>query len=197
MCSHEDALSKAIEILKKSNPHDLAENSRCKYDEQNRHFLLNYCRNTYQVSYPGGEVRQDSSNSVTVEERVLFLQYLVWSRGILPRREWVSFLELPGGEMHYAPFQRETFVPLVNKYGTKTDEFIKRGNIYGEAMPAGDAAFIIPVFPCIEMAIILWEGDAEYPARANVLFDVNSSCHLPTASLYVLGIEVVKRIYEI
>lgn len=196
MCSHEDALAKALEGYRNSVPQILAEGSGCRYDVHKSRFLLTYCGREYRVSFPEGEVTA-VQEPVTVEERVIFLQYLSFSRSIPPRRKWVSFLELPGGEMHYAPFQRETFFPLARKYGSNLEEFKQRSKIVGEEMRAGDAAFIIPVFPRLELAIILWEKDAEYPARARVLFDITSSYHLPTASLYVMGIQVVKRVYDL
>lgn len=197
MCSHDDALAMAKEIFKNSDPLILAENSGCSYDEKKKHFSVPYCRHEYFVSHPGGEIRGINHETVTGEEEVVILQYLNWSRGLPPRRKWISFLELPGGEMHFAPFQREAIFPLAEKFGLNTDNFKECSKKAGETMQAGDAAFIIPVFPLLELAIILWREDDEYPARANVLFDVTSSYHLPTASLYVLGIQVVKRLYNI
>ncbi|NLI70007.1 MAG: DUF3786 domain-containing protein [Firmicutes bacterium] len=196
MCSYEDALAKALEDFRNGVPRTMAEGSGCGYDVDNNEFSLTYCGQEYRISYPDGEITA-IQGYVTPEERVIFLQYLHFSRSIPPRRKWISFLELPGGEMHYAPFQRETFFPLARKYGSNLEEFKQRSKLVGEEAGIGDAAYIIPVFPRLELAIILWEKDAEYAARARVLFDATSSYHLPTATLYMLGIEVVKRIYDL
>ncbi len=198
MCSHADAMAMAKGIFKKSDPVLLAENSGCRYDEEKKHFLLPYCRHEYIVTHPLGEVNNNNViKPIAGEEEVVILQYLNWSRSLPLRRKWISFLELPGGEMHFAPFQREAINPIAKKYGKNIDGFREDSKDIGEVMDAGDAAFIIPVFPRLELAIILWREDDEYPARANVLFDDTSPCHLPTASLYVLGIQVIKRLYDI
>ncbi len=196
MCSYDDALNKALEDFGNGVPQAMAEGSGCEYDVDDGKFLLTYCGQKFRISYPDGEIAA-VQGYVTPEERVIILQYLHSSRSIPPRRKWISFLELPGGEMHYAPFQRETFFPLARKYGSNLEEFKQRSKPVGEEMKTGDVAFIIPVFPRLELAIILWEKDAEYAARARVLFDVTSSYHLPTATLYMLGIEVVKRVYDL
>lgn len=197
MCSHDDALAMALQEFRQNDPYLMAENSACAYDEGKNRFRVNYCGQTYYLYYPGGEVETEGGDSFAGEEKVLFLQYLNKAQSLPPRRKWLSFLELPNGEMHHAPFLKEAVYPLAEKYGKHVEEFIKASQEVGEPMDAGDAAFIIPVFPRLEMATILWGEDEEYSARANVLFDEVSTYHLATASLYVLGIMVVKRIYGI
>lgn len=43
----------------------------------------------------------------------------------------------------------------------------------GTSLPQGDAGYLIPVFPFLNIAIIFWDGDEEFPAKANMLFDSN------------------------
>ncbi len=195
MCSHDDALAEELEHFQQNDPREMAENSGSKFEEQKNRFILEYCGHPFYVSYPRGEVWTDSTQKAVGEERVLFLQYLNWAISIPPRRQWVSFLELPGGELHFAPFQKEAIFPLAEKYGSNLEEFKKITRFFKETVFTGDASVIIPAFPRLEMAVIIWKQDEEYPARANLLFDITSTYHLPTASLYVLGILVVKRLF--
>ncbi len=197
MCSHRDALISEKAQFCKNDPRVMADNSGSMFDEKKNCLLLEYCNYPYYISYPEGEVLEGPNPPVSGEETVLFLQYLNRAQPLPPRRKWLSFLELPGGELHNLPFQKEAVIPLAAKYGNNIDEFVTRNEGYGEPMKAGDAAFIIPVFPRLEMAVVIWGKDDEFPARANILFDVASAYHLPTASLYVLGIVVVKRLYQI
>ncbi len=197
MCSHDDALAQALNEFKSNDPRQMAENSGAECDSQNDRLQLAYCGYPYGITFPQGEIETSSAPPVCGEERVLFLQYLNWSRGLPPRRKWLSFLELPGGELHNAPFQKEAIFPIAAKFGRNVEKFVSIGEEIGEPMSAGDAAFIIPVFPFLEMAIIIWGEDEEYSARANILFDEVSIYHLPTASLYVLGILVAKRLFGI
>lgn len=41
----------------------------------------------------------------------------------------------------------------------------------GQKMKQGDVGFILPVFPFLNIAVLFWDADDEFPAQANMLFD--------------------------
>lgn len=43
----------------------------------------------------------------------------------------------------------------------------------GTALPQGDAGYLIPVYPFLNIAVLFWDGDDEFPSKANMLFDSN------------------------
>lgn len=43
----------------------------------------------------------------------------------------------------------------------------------GIPMPQGDVGYILPVFPFLNIAVLFWDGDEEFSAQANMLFDSN------------------------
>lgn len=43
----------------------------------------------------------------------------------------------------------------------------------GTKMPQGDAGYVLPVFPFLNIAVLFWDGDDEFAAQANLLFDSN------------------------
>lgn len=43
----------------------------------------------------------------------------------------------------------------------------------GVRMSQGDAGYILPVFPFLKIAVLFWDGDEEFQAQANMLFDSN------------------------
>ncbi len=43
----------------------------------------------------------------------------------------------------------------------------------GIRMPQGDAGYILPVFPFLHIAVLFWDGDEEFEAQGNMLFDSN------------------------
>lgn len=180
----------------------ISDQSGTPYYCQYNYFLLSYLGVKYRVSFPEGSIKREkeelpAASGLSPEEEILFLQYLCWARGLPPQEKWKSFLELPGGEHHNLPFQKEAIYPLARQYGEHISCFCHRGEQYGRRIQLGDAAFLLPVFPLINLAVVLWQGDEEFAPRANVLFDSASPYHLPTASLYVLGIAVVRRIWEV
>lgn len=43
----------------------------------------------------------------------------------------------------------------------------------GVRLPQGDAGYILPVFPFLHIAVLFWDGDEEFEAQGNMLFDSN------------------------
>ena len=43
----------------------------------------------------------------------------------------------------------------------------------GKRLPQGDAGYVLPVFPFLHIAVLFWDGDEEFEAQGNMLFDSN------------------------
>jgi len=190
-----NALAKTTTDFAGCDPLSMAQLSGARFS-QNR-FSLQYCGLPVTVDYPGGEMRFDRAKPpLNYKEKVLLLQYLSYACGLPPRGRWLSFLDLKGGPLHWQPFQREALEPLAQRYHDRHDLFLATGIKHGgEQVKMGDAALIIPVLPRLSLTFILWQGDSEFAPRSMILFDAVAESYLPTASLYVLGIEAAIRIW--
>ena len=51
----------------------------------------------------------------------------------------------------------------------------------------GDASIEIVVLPRIPVTLIIWAADAEFPARASILFDRSAAQQMPLDALYALA----------
>ena len=87
---------------------------------------------------------------------------------------------------------------MVKFFGQKPDALIKAGRaLGGKEMDMGDASIQIPVFPMVNIAYIVWEGDDEFPASGNVLFDASAPNYLPTEDYAVQGGMIVFKLKKI
>jgi len=128
-------------------------------------------------------------------EAVLVLQYLAARGALPPRGRWLSFLELPGGPHHHDLFVTEAIAPLALRFGPDpTALAVAAAALGGQAAALGHGGAIVPAFPRLPLAFMVWRGDAEFPPRANLLFDAVAPHYLSTASLFVLGIEASARL---
>ena len=177
------------------DPKVMADQAGGYYEEDGQAVIIDYLGQHCRVSYPEGHVTVQEWPPLPHEELIIILQYLAGASG-LPRRErWLSFLELPGGPHHFAPFQQEAIFPLANTLGNDSALFLAAAkNLGGVPVDLGHAGLIIPALPKLPLAFLLWMGDDEFPAKANILFDASAPTYLPTASLYMLGIAVSKRL---
>ena len=63
----------------------------------------------------------------------------------------------------------------------------------GQAIAAGDAGFELRVFPQVAVQFILWEGDEEFGAEANILFNPGIQGRLSPEDIAWLAGMVVYR----
>jgi len=100
--------------------------------------------------------------------------------------------------LHDAPFKVEAVQPLAEIFGGQPGKLLEVAqNLGATELKIGDVGVVIPVFPHITVAILLWVGDEEFSARANMVFDAVAPNYLSTAALYVLGANVTRRLSEI
>jgi hypothetical protein len=57
-----------------------------------------------------------------------------------------------------------------------------------------DAAFAFSITPRIPVAVLLWEGDTEFPAEAKLLFDRTIAEQLPPDVIFSLAVEICNRL---
>ena len=109
------------------------------------------------------------------------LWYLGRAKNIQPSGRMVSPASLNGGEI----FQKGTHVlPLdriAERYDGNMEEFLQAGAVLGgELLDHGDASLRLYPFPRVPVTLILWQADAEFPARVDMFFDATCEQHLPT-----------------
>ena len=192
---YKQAYLDALSDFAAKDPANMADLSGGYFDDKAQTIMLNYLGHDGCVSYPSGEITIEGWPPLPHEELIIILQYLSGASGLPCRDRWLSFLELPGGPHHYAPFQQEAIFPLAAALGNDPEKFqALAATLGGTSAALGHTGVIIPAFPRLPLAFLLWSGDDEFPAKANILFDASSPTYLPTASLYMLGIAVSKRL---
>ncbi|MCL6610665.1 MAG: DUF3786 domain-containing protein [Peptococcaceae bacterium] len=195
MCNPVNAYHEAVKRFRTLDPGDAAARSGARYDRDRRILEIMYFGSLYMVNGDGAVWRADDpSAEVSFNDRTLIVQYLCESSGLPPRGAWLSFLELPDGSHHYMPFQTDAAIPLAGVFGRRPEEFDEAARaLGGRPLDLGDRSFLIPALPKIPLAVVIWEEDDEFPAKSNILFDSVSPLHLTTAALWVLGVELARK----
>jgi len=119
-----------------------------------------------------------TGEEISVQQQILLLHYLhgAWSsNGAEPTGDWVSFQEVPDGRFYLDAFHRRAKNPLVQAFGEKPEHMVRLALQAYRAQPfdQGDASVLVRALPRINVALILWEGDEEFPPEGNILFDRN------------------------
>lgn len=183
--------------LAKDDPQHIAFRAGVGYLDEEDEFLVPFLNEEYRVRFPSGEVYQQDKE-VSLDKQILILHYLNSAEGVPLKHQWISFKELPSGQIYINPFHNRAIRPLVKYFGEQPEKLLKAGlALGGEKGDKGDASVIINIFPMVPIAYIIWLGDDEFPPAGNVLFDASASSYLPTEDYAVTGGMVVYELKKL
>ncbi|MEW5785081.1 MAG: DUF3786 domain-containing protein [Bacillota bacterium] len=173
--------NRAAEALAKLDPLQVAARAQVSFNKQEAVFRLPFINRPYHVTFPQGRVKDQDGNEVSLYLAIIALHYLVTADGASLEGRWVSFRHLPGGDIYMDPFQRRAVTPFLKTFADRPEAFSRAATALGGYQAGtGGVSAVIPVMPCVPLCFVLWPGDEEMPASANILFDARASSYLPT-----------------
>ncbi|UCF09755.1 MAG: DUF3786 domain-containing protein [Candidatus Bipolaricaulota bacterium] len=150
---------------------------------------------TVRIAWPEMAVCAESGADAPEETQILLLDYLSRSDGSPFAGRWIGFQELPHGAFYRHAFQGYTGDQLVRDLEGDMDRFLRGATaIGGEPIDIGDAGYAFTVLPRVRLAVVWWDGDEEFPAKAHVLFDASAGTYLPTDGLAIVGRMLCRRL---
>jgi len=187
VCNEITAHKEAVKAFLAADPDEIILKSGACYSKDQNSIAVAYFAQPHAISLTDGTITAANRQPVAPKDATLILQYLTQCSGLPPRGKWISFLELPQGSHHYTAFLEGACNPINEALSQDPDLFIARAALLGgRPLKMGDAAAVIPAFPKLPLAIVIWQGDDEFPAKTNILLDSVSPSHLSTAALWVL-----------
>ena len=166
--------------------------------DQDGNLRLEFLWRTYVIDQTEWTIKRADDGSTPISLiQSLILTYLYMADGMPPIDRWVGFRELPNGLFYAQAFQGYTGVELIRDLGGDVAAFKRAsGKLQGAALAIGDAAYTFQVLPRLKLAVVMWAGDDEFPAQAQVLFPESAPHYLMTDGLAILGSLVVGQIVK-
>jgi hypothetical protein len=192
----------AVEGLLRSNLKERAAQGGASY-EQGRdgevRLGFRYLGRELLVSFPQGTIETlNGQGPIPLREEILVLHYLVTASGAPVAERWASFSEIPGGAFYNPVFLMRCKSPLIKFFGEAPEAlFSVAKEIGGEPLNLGDVGVKIQAFPFVPLALVLWRGDAEFPAEGSILFDASVNEYLPAEDTVILAETVVWKLIKI
>lgn len=192
----DDALRVAIQQAAGIDPVSACELSGAAFEaerpDDSGTFLLPFLGQAVRIRYP--DFAFDADSPLPPHVRALLVYYLARSDGSSPTGDWRAFADLPDGRFYAAAFQGYTGDAIVRRLAEKADGIAAgiaalggRALAPSELATNADAAWVVPALPRVPVALVWWDADEEFPARAELLFDSTARNHLPTDGCAVVG----------
>ena len=175
----------------------VADRSGATFD-QNGKLRMEFLRREYVIDHAEWTVTRADDGAVPPSiMQSLILTYLYMSDGTPPIDRWLGFRELPNGLFYAQAFQGYTGAVLVRDLNGDVAAFKQASEkLQGAALAIGDAGYVFQVLPRIKLAVIMWSGDDEFPAQAQVLFQETAAHYLITDGLAIVGSLLIGQIVK-
>jgi len=108
------------------------------------------------------------------KEKILFARYLLEGKKVAPAADFKAYNELPWGDVYDRQFRARCVNRLVGTFGTRPEAYIAACERLGGKKIAGSGLnYEISFMENLNLRLILWEGDEEFPASGQILFSAN------------------------
>lgn len=109
--------------------------------------------------------------------------------------EWAPFRDLKDGSPFAAAFQNGILAPLAETFCGREERLEKAVRaLRGERL--GASGFLLPAFACIPVKLLFWDGDDEFPAQANLLFDRSATDFIHIESIVTVAAEMLYQLAD-
>lgn len=157
-------------------------------------FFYEICR----VEKATGEITGEKGQEISVMDRLTIMHHLCCYQQFAQESDRkVLFREIKEAAVFEAAYNRMALEPLKKAFQGRGDELVKAGiKIGGKQEKFGDASITLQALPTISLTYIFWDGDEEFPAAANILFDNRIAQWTHPESVPVLAETGTKRLIE-
>ena len=140
-----------------------------------KEFYVNLLGVDYAISHPEYAVRAvDGGKVPPLPTQTFLLRYLLEGKTVAAAGNWLTFREMPWGELYIKPYTGRVLTRAAFTFGTRVDAFRKGAEKMGaEAVKHGDAGYRFRLIGDYEMQILVWAGDEEFPPNAQILYSDN------------------------
>lgn len=169
-----------LDEYRKADPEEISARTGVPYDEERQVFQITFLGRSYEVAHPEFGVKcldeheGYSPLTETNPAKILVVRFLLEGAACVSTGKFLTYREVPWGEVYYRQFSGRCMARLAFSYGNKLEQFRKAADALGaEPVKAGDEGRQFEVFPGYFVQFLLWEGDEEFPPSSQILFSDN------------------------
>lgn len=118
--------------------------------------------------------------------------------GAMNSGRFVPFRQVRGASPFAPAFEKSIAEELSRPFDGHL-EALRRASeaLKGERIKQGDAGYIFRAFDCMPVMMVFWDGDDEFPAQANLLFDANITDFTHEETVCCVAGDLMRRLKEL
>lgn len=161
-------------LFAKLDPKELSQRlASVKWD--GKEFYVNLLGAEYAITHPAYGIRPtDGGRIPPLPTQTFLLRYLLEGKDVMSTGRWLTFREMPWGELYIKPYTGRVLTRAAFTFGTRVEAFRKACEKMGaDPVKHGDAGYTFSLIGDYKMQILVWAGDEEFPPNAQVLYTDN------------------------
>lgn len=176
----------------------LAAHTGANLDPETNDLELAFWGRTISIIFPEIQITDKiTQENLSEFSQAMILYYLSIADGAPLSGRWISFSELPDGKFYQRAFQGYTGQELTRQIGNSIVGFTKAAEALNAQKGAiGNASFIFQALPRVPLLIAHWQGDEDFPASFQILFDESIPHYLPTDGCAILGSTLTRKLIK-
>ena len=160
-------LNHYLELFRSGDPEEMALRTGAAWDGEK--FTLTVCGEEKTVTWP-----DFGDSGWTDTQRILFLRYFLEGKKAPKAGGYLTYREMPWGEVYDTNFKGRCLSRLCRMYGTAPERFSAACKALGGLpVESSGSGWALEFLPGLWLRFFLWEGDEEFPASAQILFSDN------------------------
>lgn len=166
---------------------------------EGRYLTLRHFGKKYGIDTVSGEIRglEDDTPLHYMTKLDIYTLFGYVSPGAAQKGEWVPFARLKDAGPFAPAFQRGVIDPFAAIFSGKGRELACAAEkLGGRRIKNSDVGFQIDAFACMPIQFLFWDGDDEFEAQANILFDRGVVEFIHVESTVSIAAEGVLRLAE-
>lgn len=184
-----------LEEFAKIDPEEAAKRCNVPYDPAAKEFEIRLMGYEYLVTWPDFQVRKKHPEQAgafllldNAPAKIIVMRYLIKGQWVKSSGKYLTYREVPWGELYFKPFEGRCLMRLKFSFGFKLPQFAEAMEQLGaEKIPMGDVAYEFEFINHLHVRFILWAGDDEFPPSAQILFEDSFPVSYQAEDLAVVG----------
>ncbi|MBQ5521618.1 MAG: radical SAM mobile pair system MarR family transcriptional regulator [Oscillospiraceae bacterium] len=162
---------------------------------------ISYYGRHYAVDRATGSILSCDAPQETVEFGPLMAIYhLFWysKPDAANTGRFVPFRELKNASQFSSAFEKTVATELATPFDGHLEALHRACEaLSGEPIEQGDAGYVFHAFDCMPVMMVFWNGDEEFSAQANLLFDVSITDFTHVETVCAVAGDLMRRLREL
>ncbi len=178
-------------LFAQKNPTEIAERCALRYNEQTSSFEIGMMGQRYAVNWPNLGCTQLSGGYDIlgdIKAKILLLRYLVDGSSAEASGKYMSYRDMPWGEVYYAQFQGRCLNRFAFSYAKRLDALAAAmGKLHAAPVEGCDTGYQIEFMDGLFLRFLFWQADEDFPPSAQILFSDNFALAFSAEDMAVVG----------